>query len=107
MGKVPADIDKVTERRRRLVVLYVYPTHMYIRTISTKGAVFFLHEVYVGESFRGLEVGLKPVDALHVRAWYRDVDLGLLETLPDVAISCFDCSSLSQMRRAVRARTPG
>ena len=90
MGKVPADIDKLTERRRRLVALYVHLAHMYIRTVSADGAVFFRDERYVGESFRGVEVGLEPVDALLVRAWYRDVDLGPLETLPNVDVSCFD-----------------
>ena len=81
MGTVPADIAKVTERRRTLVAPCVHNTHIHIRTVSTKVAVFFRDERYVGESFRRLEVGLEPVDALHVRAWYRDIDLGLLETL--------------------------
>ena len=72
--------------------------------MSTNGAVFFRDELYVGESFSGLDVGLEPVDALHARAWYRDVEPGLLEALPDVAISCFDHAAISQMRRAIRTR---
>jgi len=89
-GKVPADVYKVTERRRPVAISYVYPAHMCIRTVSAKGAVFFRDEIYVGEALGGLQVGLEPVDAMHVRAWYRDVDLGVLETLPDVHVSCFD-----------------
>ena len=88
-----------------LVALYVYPARMHIRAVSTKVAVFFRDELYVGDSSGGLEVGREPVDALHVRAWYRDVDLGLLEALPDVELSCFDRASRSQMRRASGART--
>jgi hypothetical protein len=99
-GKVPADVYKVTERRRPVAVSYVYPTHMHVRTATEKGAVFFRDEFYLGAALGGLEVGLEPVDALHVRAWYRDVDLGVIETLPEVDLSCFLQREKSRERRA-------
>lgn len=105
-GKVPADVYKVTERRRAMVVPYVYPAHMQTRTVYRKGDVYVRNDcIYIGEALAGLEVGLETVDALHVRAWYRDVDLGTLETVPDVDVSCFDPPVRRQTRRASRPRS--
>jgi hypothetical protein len=57
--------------------------------------------------FVGVELGLEDVDALHLRAWFPDVDLGLVETLPLADISCFDrvlCRSL--LSQIVNVRRP-
>jgi len=55
----------------------------------------------VRESARpGHEVGLEVLDAMRVRAWFRDVDLGVLETLPEGDVSCFDRVVASRRRGA-------
>lgn len=90
-GKVPADIYKVEERRKPAPVDYVYPAHILPRRVYSDGDMCFRSErLYVGQAFSGLEVGIEVVDAFHVRVWFRDVDLGLIETIPQVADSCFD-----------------
>ena len=52
----------------------------------------------VGLAFRGLEVGLQAVDALRVRAWLCDVDLGHVETLPVVDPACFEPQAATPKR---------
>jgi len=90
-GKVPADIYKPVECRRPTVTTYVYHAHMYRRCVIVGGRIAFRNDrVFVGEALAGYEVGIEVVDAMHVRAWFRDVDLGVLETLPEVDVSCFD-----------------
>lgn len=100
-GKVPADVYKVAERRRPLLIPYVYHTYMYPRPVTKDGDVSFRGDrFYVGTAFGGLEVGLELVDALHVRVWFRDVDLGLIETLPEVDVSNFGWPQTTRKRRA-------
>jgi len=90
-GKVPADVYKVPERRKPAPVPYAYPPRLRTCRVSAKGAIFYRHdEVYVGEVFGGHEVGIEVIDTMRVRIWYRDVDLGAFETLPDVDAACFD-----------------
>lgn len=90
-GKVPADLYKVTERRRPTPVPCVYPAHVCIRRVYGDGDVNFRGDrVFVSTALGGHDVGLEVLDAMRVRAWFRDVDLGVLETLPDVDVSCFD-----------------
>jgi transposase InsO family protein len=90
-GKVPADLYKVEERRLPVRVDYVYPAHILPRRVYSDGDMCFRSErLYVGQAFSGLDVGIEVVDALHIRAWFRDVDLGLIETIPQVADSCFE-----------------
>jgi len=90
-GKVPADAYKVEEPRRPVPVDYVYPAHILPRRVRSDGGVSFRSEsLYVSQALGGLEVGIEVVDAFHIRAWFRDVDLGLIETIPQVADSCFE-----------------
>lgn len=100
-GKVPADVYKVRERRRPIPVAYAYPAHIYPRRVYSDGDVSFRKErVFIGESLAGHEVGIEVLDAMHVRAWFRDVDLGVIETVPDVDVSYFDVSARNGKRRA-------
>jgi putative transposase len=90
-GKVPADVYKVEERRKPVLVDYVYPAHMLPRRVYSDGDMCFRSErLYVGQALTGLEVGIEIVDALRIRVWFRDVDLGLIETTPQVADSWFE-----------------
>jgi transposase InsO family protein len=100
-GKVPADVYKVSERRRPTPVAYVYPAHFYSRCVYNCGRVRFRNDdIFVGEALAGQDVGIEVVDALRVRAWFRDIDLGVLETLPEVDVSCFEQPPPSRKRRA-------
>ncbi len=101
-GKVPADVYKVTQPRRPLPVTYVYPEHVYARSIYSDGhAGFRKDRLFVSSALAGLEVGIEIVDAMHVRAWFRDVDLGVIETVPDVNESCFEQLVTRRRMRAV------
>ena len=100
-GKVPADLYKVAELRRPKPVAYVYPAHVCVRRVYRDGQVSFRSDrVFVSEALGSHDVGLEPLDAMHVRAWFRDVDLGVLETVPDVDASCFDVIATKRLRRA-------
>lgn len=100
-GKVPADVYKVAEPRRPRAVAFVYPAHIYTRRVYSDGDVGFRSDkVFISEALAGHEVGLEVIDAMHVRAWFRDLDLGVLETIPEVDISCFDRVVESRRRRA-------
>jgi transposase InsO family protein len=100
-GKVPADLYKVAEPRRLKLVSYVYPAHIYVRRVYSDGDVGFRNDrIFVGAGLAGHEVGLEVLDAMRIRAWFRGVDLGVLETLPDVDVSCFDRGATNRTRRA-------
>ena len=78
-----------------------YPAHVFSRRVYSDGDVCFRKErILIGESLAGHEVGLEVVDAMHVRAWFRDVDHGVIETVPDVDVSCFEPSARNRKRRA-------
>jgi hypothetical protein len=58
----------------------------------------------VGSPFSGLQLGIQIVDAMHIRVWLRDVDLGVVETLPAVDDDCFELSAARRARRTHEAR---
>jgi putative transposase len=90
-GKTPAEVYKVTERRRPVPKTFEYPKRFFVRRVDSHGEVRFRRSgCSIGNAFVGLEIGLEVVDALRVRAWLHDVDLGLVETLPAVDDSCFE-----------------
>ena len=100
-GKVPADVYKVAEPRRPVSADYMYSSYMHARRVHSGGTVSFRNDkVFVGEALTGHEVGLEVIDAMRVRAWFRDVDLGIVETLPDVDVSYFDRATVTRRRRA-------
>jgi putative transposase len=90
-GKAPAEVYKVTERRRPVVKVYEYPKRFYVGRVNRTGTVRFRHDdCSVGNPFVGLDVGIEVVDARHVRFWLHDLDLGLFETIPAVDAACFE-----------------
>jgi transposase InsO family protein len=101
-GKVPADVYKVAEPRRPRPIAFAYPAHTYARRVYSDGGVTFRNDkLFIGEAFAGHDVALEVLDAMRIRAWFRDVDLGVLETVPDVDISCFDkATAANRTRRA-------
>jgi putative transposase len=90
-GKTPADVYKVTERRRPIVKAYEYPKRFYVGRVNRNGSVRFRHDdCTVGRPFAGLEVGIEVVDAMRIRFWLHDLNLGLFETIPAVDTACFE-----------------
>jgi transposase InsO family protein len=103
-GKTPSEIYKVTERRRPVVKPFNYSEHFYVRRIDINGNFRFRNDrCYLGPAFVGLEVGVEIIDAMRVRAWLRDVDLGIVETLPAVDSTCFEPMLPRARRRSPRA----
>jgi transposase InsO family protein len=93
-GKTPADVYKVVERRRVVTKAHAYPKHFYVRRVDQIGAVSFRGDkTMVGKAFRGLDVGVEIIDAMRVRVWLCDIDLGIVETLPGVDNACFEVMS--------------
>jgi putative transposase len=101
-GKTPAEVYKVTEKRRPKP--YAYPRHHLVRKVLPSGKLCFGGESYLlGAPFAGLRIGIEAVDSMHVRAWLHDLDLGLIETLPEVAPAYFE----PHASRARRTRKGG
>ncbi len=99
-GKVPANVYKVAEPRRPKPVTYVYAAHLYARHVHVDGSLSFRGDrIFVSEAVAGHDVGLEVLDALRVRVWFRDVDLGVLEMLPDASASCFDHAAAEGRKR--------
>jgi len=92
-GKTPAEVYKVAELRRPKPVPFAYPTKLHVRRVARSGHAFFRNdEPFIGTAFAGYDVGIEVVDDMHVRAWFRDIDLGVIEVVPDVSPSCFDAA---------------
>jgi transposase InsO family protein len=90
-GKTPAEVYKVTERRRAVVKAYEYPKRFYVQRVNINGYVRFRQDdCCVGRPFAGLDVGIEIVDAMHVRFWLHELDLGSYETIPAVDTACFE-----------------
>jgi transposase InsO family protein len=100
-GKTPAEVYKVLEKRRPKP--YAYPRHFLVRRASTGGTIAFEGDRYpLGLPFAGFPIGLESIDRFHLRAWLQQVDLGLLETVPQVPAAYFDAPT-SLARRKPRA----
>jgi putative transposase len=104
-GKTPAEVYKPTERKRAVVQAYAYPKRFYVARVQCMGYVRFRHDnCLVGKSYAGLDIGIEIVDALRVRFWLHDIDLGLFETIPAVDDACFERPpSLKRARRKTAA----
>lgn len=100
-GKTPAEVYKVVDRRRPVPKSYAYPKHFYVRRVGAGGLLHFRGDTCrVGAPFKGLRVGVEVIDALRVRLWLHDVDLGVIETLPAVDDACFEQPALRRPRRS-------
>jgi len=104
-GKTPAEVYKVGERRRATAQSYPYPKHFYVGHVTRNGMLHFRGDgSYVGQAFVGLQLGIEIIDALRVRLWLHDLDLGVIETLPGVDDSCFEPSLSRGPRRMQETR---
>jgi putative transposase len=114
--KTPAEVYKPSSSRVRERVA-LYPSDWLVRKVSCAGHIRVDSEQYfLSGPLRGRCVGLQPVDALHWRAWYYEVDLGLIEIAPNQlpdkltgraskATSVPTCSNVSSVR-ARKKRAP-
>lgn len=104
-GKTPAEVYKVVEKRRPVPKAFAYPKHFYVLTVGGTGRVAFRGDsIPVGTPFRELPIGVEVIDAMHVRLWLHDLDLGIVETMPTVDDSCFLHPVLGNLRRMQDAR---
>jgi putative transposase len=90
-GRTPAELYRVEDRPHVALTRYSYPLRFDVALVQPNGNVRIDRTVYfLGRSLGGHRVGLERVDALRVRVWFHDLDLGLLETEPDVDTALFE-----------------
>lgn len=90
-GKTPADVYKPAERRRPIARPFQYPPGITSVRIHRNGTFAWCSHLYfLSGSLRTLHVGIQTVDLLHVRVWFRDLDLGSLEIVPAVGQSTYE-----------------
>jgi transposase InsO family protein len=83
-GKTPSDVYKPSDRKFREPRAFAYPRAFRLRRVDSSGHVSCNSDhAYVGVALRGQHVALEPQDGLRWRVWFRDIDLGIVELLPD------------------------
>jgi transposase InsO family protein len=103
-GKTPAEIFKPAERRRPHVRPFDYPAGVAQARVRRSGELAWCGVHYfLSTSLRGLHVGVQHVDVLHVRVWFREIDLGLVEIAPSVSDAAYDQPTNNKRRNASRA----
>lgn len=83
-GKVPAEVYKPSERRGLTPPAFSYPKSWLTRRVCGKAGIIFVdgQSYHVGRALSGHTIALEPLDGLHHRVWFRDLDLGELELAP-------------------------
>lgn len=90
-GKTPADVYKPAERRRPIARPFEYPPGIVPVRVHREGTFSWCgHHYFLSASLRALHVGIQPIDLLHVRVWFHDLDLGSLEIVPAVGQSIYE-----------------
>jgi transposase InsO family protein len=103
-GKTPADVFKIDERRRPLSRPFQYPPGVVQTRVRRSGDISWCGVHYfLSTSLRGLHVGIQHVDVLHVRAWFRELDLGTLEIAPNVRDAAYEQGPITKRRKTSRA----
>lgn len=102
-GKTPAEVYRPTTKRAAVVQRCRYPSTISAVRVFKNGS-FRLHgEAYfLSTSLAGMLVGLEPIDALHLRVWLYEVDLGVIEVAPQVRPTLYT-QTLSTSRRSLAA----
>jgi hypothetical protein len=84
-GKTPAEVYKPTEKRKPRQRPYAYPAGRAIVRVRSQGTFTWCGASYfLGKPFEKNTVAIETIDPLHVRVWFCDIDLGLLEVTPAV-----------------------
>lgn len=98
--KTPAEVYGKRRGRPFRERRFSYPPHFIVRRVSSCGTFKLDEEPYfLSTALRGREVGIELVDPLHVRAWFNEIDLGLVEIVPDVTQRTFDLLDARRSRR--------
>jgi transposase InsO family protein len=104
-GKTPAEVYKRSERAMR-VRSALYPAGWLTRVVNPNGCLCVHSDHYfVSASLGGHHVGLERVNALQMRVWFYELDLGIIEIpaeLPIAVASVASCSSASRVRALLR-----
>ena len=78
--QTPAEVYQRSPSRYPKQQLHNYPSNWFTRKVSYPGRVYLHNKGYhLSAGLIGYWVGLEPVDENHVRAWFFDIDLGLLD----------------------------
>ena len=86
-NKTPGEVYTPSVRRLHDPRPFPYPPAFTVRRVGVSGHILWQGErCYVGMSFAGHHVALELIQGLRWRLWFRDVDLGVIELLPE----CFD-----------------
>jgi hypothetical protein len=103
--KTPAEVYKLSERAMRVRAAR-YPADWIVRLVSLSGTVCVHGDAYfISASLIGHTIGLEPVDALRMRVWFYELDLGTLEIpaeLPIAIASMASCLPASRVRALLR-----
>jgi transposase InsO family protein len=97
-NKTPAEVYTPSQRKLQPPRPFPYPAALTVRSVDASGHAYWQGErCYVGTAFAGHRVGFEPLEGLRWKLWFRDVDLGLIELLPE----WFDQVALGDMKVAV------
>jgi len=82
--KTPADLYTPSKRKLQAPRPFAYPLAFTVRRVDVSGHVYWQGDrCYVGMSFGGHRVAFESLKGLRWRLWFRDVDLGTTELLPE------------------------
>ncbi len=105
-GKTPAEVYKPSDRAVRVRSM-LYPAGWHVRRVARNGCIC-LHsdEHFISASLGGYQVGLEPVDPMHLRVWFYELDLGTIEVVPDLPLEAASMASCSSASRVHALRAP-
>jgi transposase InsO family protein len=83
-GKTPGDVYRASPSRPKPRPA-VYPTGWLVRRVKPNGVVGH-NDHFISTAVAGYTVGLEPVGGLRYRAWFYDVDLGVIELAPSLRV---------------------
>jgi putative transposase len=82
-GKTPAEVYKASKPCAAPSLPSPYPASCYVTNVHRNGCFRIMGNPYfVSRALAGYDVGLEPLDPLHVRVWFCAIDLGVIEIEP-------------------------
>jgi putative transposase len=106
-GKTPSKLYRAGRSTAVTPRPYTYPAHFIPRRTTSTG-MFKLeeHNYRASRALVSQLIALEPIDALHCRLWFRELDLGLLNvTPPDAWLDTF-VERTRLTKAAIRKRRP-
>jgi transposase InsO family protein len=98
-GKTPGEVYGRSDRTARARSM-LFPSGWLARRVCRNGSIT-MHsgDYFVSAALAGHRVGLEPIDALHMRVWFYEMDLGSIEILANDL-------PITQVRRFPAQRNP-